>query len=180
VSMCGHGRRGRAAAACRSCHSVSSLQTSLRLSRVDKKLRLVSHASAFVMGCGQGLSYGAESCAPHSWHSALRRLEDYSWSNSHDTGRAVSAAEAGLAIRASQAEAKARPSASPVLMENENLLLHGRGVRAPSVPHRNATVHPKTSPSGGVSGVPRVRSVRLGAVRETMPATNDDRRGMAD
>ena len=63
-------RSGQAAAACRSCHSVSSLQTSLRLSRVDKKLRSACHASAFVTGCGQGLSYGAESCAPHSWHSA--------------------------------------------------------------------------------------------------------------
>ena len=63
-------RSGQTAAACRSCHSVSSLQTSLRLSRVDKKLRSACHASAFVTGCGQGLSYGAESCAPHSWHSA--------------------------------------------------------------------------------------------------------------
>ena len=63
-------RSGQAAAACRSCHSVSSLQTSLRLSRLDKKQTSVSPASAFVIGCGQGLSYGAESYAPHSWHSA--------------------------------------------------------------------------------------------------------------
>ena len=141
------------AATCRSCHSVSSLQTSLRLSRLDKKQTSVSPASAFVIGCGQRLSYGAESYAPHSWHSAHSAargvIDEQSryWESGRPRPRRrrdcifhKNNIRRGSGARDSSepSRANARPSASPAMKENSVLPSEQAGT--PALPRKFRTI----------------------------------------